>query len=63
MQKQAAAKAHAEALHPVLAELQGMSTRAIAAELTRRGVATANGKAWNAMQVHRVRRRLEGLKR
>ena len=39
------AKARAEALRPVLAELAGLSARAIAAELNTRGVATPNGGA------------------
>jgi DNA invertase Pin-like site-specific DNA recombinase len=58
-QKQAAAKAHAESLRPLLAELGGKSTRAIAAELNARKVPTVNGGPWHAMLVHRVQRRLE----
>ena len=52
------AKARAEALRPVLAELASMSARAIAAELNRRAVPTPNGKPWHATTVIRVQRRL-----
>jgi hypothetical protein len=38
-----AAAERAEPLHPVFAELAGMSTRAAAAELDRRGIATNRG--------------------
>jgi DNA invertase Pin-like site-specific DNA recombinase len=55
-----AAKARAEALRPILAELSTMSARAIAAELNRRGVPTPNGRPWHATTVIRVQRRLEG---
>jgi DNA invertase Pin-like site-specific DNA recombinase len=53
------AKARAEALRPILAELEGQSARAIAAELNRRNVPTPNGGPWHAVQVIRVLRRLE----
>jgi DNA invertase Pin-like site-specific DNA recombinase len=53
-----AAAERAEALRPVFAELAGMSTRAAAAELDRRGIATPSGAKWNAMAVSRVRERL-----
>jgi len=53
------AKARAEALRPVLAELAGKSARAIAAELNARGVATPSGGRWHAETVIRVQRRLE----
>jgi DNA invertase Pin-like site-specific DNA recombinase len=52
------AKARAEALRPILAELAGLSTRAIAAELNRRGISTAQGKPWTSVQILRVRARL-----
>jgi hypothetical protein len=52
------AKARAEALRPIFAELAGQSTRAIAAELNRRNVATPNGWPWRSMTVIRVQRRL-----
>jgi DNA invertase Pin-like site-specific DNA recombinase len=55
---QEAAAERAEALRPVFAELAGMSTRAAAAELDRRGVATPSGAQWSAMAVLRVRERL-----
>jgi DNA invertase Pin-like site-specific DNA recombinase len=54
------AKARAEALRPLLAELAGQSARAIAAELNTRGVATPSGGRWHAETVIRVQRRLEG---
>jgi DNA invertase Pin-like site-specific DNA recombinase len=53
-----AAAERAEALRPVFAELAGMSTRAAAAELDKRGIATPSGAPWNAMAVLRVRERL-----
>ena len=55
------AKARAEALRPVLAELKGLSARAIAAELNRRGIATPNGGKWQSTTVIRVQRRLEAM--
>jgi DNA invertase Pin-like site-specific DNA recombinase len=55
-----AAKARAEALRPLLAELTGKSARAIAAELNARKVATPNGGSWSAKTVIRVQRRLQG---
>jgi DNA invertase Pin-like site-specific DNA recombinase len=48
----------AEGLRPVLAELAGLSHRAAAQALNERGITTAEGKPWHAMQVVRVRRRL-----
>ena len=56
----AEAQARAEALRPVLAELEGRSARGIAAELNARGVPTPNGGTWSAVQVIRVQRRLQG---
>jgi hypothetical protein len=53
-----AAAERTEALRPVFAELAGMSTRAAAAELNRRGIATPTGAKWSAMAVSRVRERL-----
>ena len=52
------AKARAEALRPVLVELAGMSANAVAAELNRRNVPTPTGKAWSAVTVIRVQKRL-----
>ena len=54
-----AAKERAEALLLILAELNGMSARAIAAQLNVRNVPTPNGGAWYAVTVIRVQRRLE----
>jgi DNA invertase Pin-like site-specific DNA recombinase len=52
------AQAYAERLRPVLAELAGMSANAAAAELDRRGYATARGGKWTAHSVINVRARL-----
>jgi DNA invertase Pin-like site-specific DNA recombinase len=56
--RQADAAARAQAIAPVLAELAGMSARAIAAELNARGIATPTGAPWSAKTVIRVRERL-----
>jgi hypothetical protein len=47
-----------KALRPVFAELAGLSHRAAAKALNERGIKTATGKAWTAVQVIRVRERL-----
>jgi DNA invertase Pin-like site-specific DNA recombinase len=52
------AKARAEALRPIFVELAGRSSRAIAAELDARGIATPTGGKWHAETVLRVQRRL-----
>jgi hypothetical protein len=52
------AKARAEALRPILAELSDLSARAIAGELNARGIATPSGGRWHAETVIRVQRRL-----
>ncbi len=54
-----AAKERAQALLPILAELNGMSARAIAAQLNVRNVPAPNGGPWYAVTVIRVQRRLE----
>jgi DNA invertase Pin-like site-specific DNA recombinase len=54
----AEAMERAEALRPILNELAGKTTRAIAAELNARGIKTAQGKPWTSVQVLRVRARL-----
>ena len=59
IQNREEARARAEALRPVLAELAGHSARAIAAELTARGIATPSGGRWHAETVLRVQRRLK----
>ena len=59
IRNQAEAKARAEALRPLLAELAGKSANAIAAELNARNVATPGGGRWHALTVIRVQRRLE----
>jgi DNA invertase Pin-like site-specific DNA recombinase len=60
VQNREEAKARAEALRPLLAELSGLSATAIAAELNKRNVATPSGGRWHAETVIRVQRRLEG---
>jgi hypothetical protein len=56
-----AAAERAEALRSVFAELVALSTRAAAAELDRRGIATPSGAKWSAMAVLRVGERLARL--
>ena len=58
IEPQAEALKRAEALRPVFAELAGLSHRAAAKALNERGIKTATGKAWTAVQVIRVRERL-----
>jgi DNA invertase Pin-like site-specific DNA recombinase len=52
------AKERAEQLRPIFAELAGLSTRKIAAELNARGIATPAGGRWHAVTVKRVMSRL-----
>ena len=59
IQNQAEAKARAEALRPILAELEGQSANAIAAELNARKIPTPAGGAWHAGSVIRVQNRLK----
>jgi DNA invertase Pin-like site-specific DNA recombinase len=56
------ARERAEVLRPLLVELAGMPTRAIARELTARGVRLPCGARWpwHAMTVIRAQRRLKG---
>ena len=56
----ASAEVFAERLRPVLAELTELSANAAAAELDRRGFATARGGKWSARSVINLRGRLEG---
>jgi len=49
----------AEALRPVFAEHAGLSHRALAKALNDRGIKTAHGGTWTAVQVVRVRKRLD----
>jgi len=58
MQKDRAA-AFAESLRPVLAEINHLSSRAIAAELNARGITTSTGGAWQSETVLRLINRLE----
>jgi len=56
------AKARADDLAPLIAELEAQgitSLGAIAKALTERGVPTAKGKTWSAVQVSRVRSKLK----
>ena len=55
----AAAQVFAERLRPVLSELANLSANAAAAELDRRGYATARRRKWSANQVIAARKRLE----
>ena len=55
---QAEALNRAEALRPVFAGLASLSHRALAKALNDRGIKTAQGCAWSAVQVIRVRKRL-----
>jgi DNA invertase Pin-like site-specific DNA recombinase len=52
------AQGRAEVLRPTLAELSGLSARAIAGELNARGIATPSGGKWHAETVIRVQRHL-----
>ena len=45
-------------MRPILAELSGLSARATAAELEKRGYATARGGKWSPTLVIRTRARL-----
>jgi len=54
----AEAAERAQRLAPVMAELCGLSARAAAEELNRRGIVTAEGGKWHTTQVIRVRARL-----
>ena len=53
------AVAFAERLRPVLAELAGLPALAAAAELDRRGIATARGGKWAARSIIELRARLD----
>ena len=55
----AEAAERAERLRPILTELADLSANRAAAELNRRKVATPAGGQWLAMQVIRLRQRLE----
>ena len=50
--------ARAESLRPLLEGMSGLSARAIATELTIRGIPTARGATWSAKTVLRVKDRL-----
>jgi hypothetical protein len=53
------AEAFARRTRPVFTELSGLSARAAAQELDRRGCATARGVKWSATLIVRTRKRLE----
>jgi hypothetical protein len=48
----------AEALRPILTELSGLSSRAIAAEFNARDIVTPSGGRWHSASVLRLQRRL-----
>jgi len=56
--KQRATTARAETVRPAITETAHLSTRTAADALNRRGIKTASGRRWHAMQVHRARHRL-----
>ena len=56
--KQRATAARAEAMRGAITATAHLSTCAAAETLNRRGIKTASGKQWHAMQVRRVRDRL-----
>jgi DNA invertase Pin-like site-specific DNA recombinase len=56
--KREATAARDEAVRGAIADTAHLSTRAAADALNRRGISTANGKRWHAMQIHRARERL-----
>jgi len=56
--RQAAAAERARAIRDEMQQLSRMSAHAAAAELNRRGIATATGAPWSARTVIRVRERL-----
>jgi hypothetical protein len=57
----AEALAFAERMRPMLAEMETLSAYRAAIVLNERGIPTATGRQWMAVQVLRVRRRLAGL--
>jgi DNA invertase Pin-like site-specific DNA recombinase len=57
-QNKIAAAARAKQLRPVITETAHLSMQAAADLLNDRGLTTATGKPWHAMQVSRVRQRL-----
>jgi hypothetical protein len=54
----AEANRRANQLHPILAELAGLSANKAADELNRRGIATPKRARWHALTVMRLRKRL-----
>jgi len=56
--KQRPTTARAEAVRPAITKTMHLSARAAADALNRRGIRTASGKQWHAMQVLRTRHRL-----
>jgi DNA invertase Pin-like site-specific DNA recombinase len=53
-----AAAMRAKHLRPIMAKLADLSTQAAANNVNRRGITTATGGQWHAVQVYRVRQRL-----
>jgi DNA invertase Pin-like site-specific DNA recombinase len=58
IKKRDEAMQRAEELRPIFTELAGLSARAIAAALNKRGVATPAGGDWHSVTVIRVQKRL-----
>ena len=55
----AAAAAFAEQMRPILAEMEALPANRVATILNERGIPSAAGGKWQAIQVGRVRRRLQ----
>jgi hypothetical protein len=61
IENQRAARERAEQLRPVFAALADLSARKVAEELNRRGIEAPAGGKWHAVQVIRVRKRIETI--
>jgi hypothetical protein len=55
---EAEARAFAEQMRPIFAEVEALTTTQAAAVLNARGIPTVGGRKWTHTQVLRVRRRL-----
>jgi hypothetical protein len=53
-----ATRARAEAVRPAIASTLHLSATGAADDLNRRGITTAGGKRWQAMQIIRARKQL-----
>lgn len=54
------ARAFAEVMRPIIAPFLDLSSHKIADQLNRRGIVTAEGKAWRSTQIIRLLNRLKG---